>query len=110
MSKYKLRQILFSVLVGGLIGAGFCGLWAWRAGADPDTDAHMVCNMIASNPNNHGLDAVVLILISKNYGVKDIATEISYAIAYRCPQYISLAESWAHSPTVNGTTPEGGLA
>ena len=108
----KTRHVLASIAVGGLIGASLLWLGMARAHADQDSDARMVCKVIAANPNNHGVDGAVLILIADGYGIQnhEVTNELLYALTTYCPQYESLVLSWAHTPTVNGQTPEGSMA
>ena len=109
----KTREILYSVLFGALIAAALTAILiisSPHAHADIDSDTKMVCNVIASDPSNSGVDAAVLILLGERYDAKQVASELSYAIAYRCPQYLKLVTSWAHTPAINGRTPSGDLA
>jgi hypothetical protein len=108
-------QILVSMFFGALIAAGLMAILIIRsphAHATPDSDAQETCEIINAGQSMHAIDAAVYTLIGKGYGIADqqLTHEIMYAVLEYCPQDLPLINQWVHSPTIGGTTPEGGLA
>jgi hypothetical protein len=114
--RQKTRQILYSMAIGGLIGAFLTSVFMWKASAGPlenaDADAQQVCELIVANPSMHGVDSAMYMLLGKGYGIqnKEAMQEFTYAIKTYCPREIPLVNQWANAPTINGSTPEGGIA
>jgi uncharacterized membrane protein len=108
-------QILVSIFFGALIAAALMGILIIRSShvhATPDSDAQEVCEIIIAGKSMHSVDAAVSILVVKGYGIQNgqAVKVLAYAILTYCPQELALMNQWAHTPTINGSTPEGGLA
>lgn len=112
----KTRQILYSIGIGAAIALFLGFIFLARANAAPlgtaDADAQEVCELIVANPSMHGIDSALYTLVGKGYGVKNLEAyhEFMYAITTYCPKEIPLVNQWSHRPTINGSTPEGGIA
>jgi hypothetical protein len=109
----KTKQILISMFYGGLIGAFLCAILIIRsphAHATPDSDAQEVCELVVANPTMHGVDSAFYMLYAKGYSTTQQATILYGAIKVYCPQEMPVVQQWASSPTINGSTPEGGIA